>query len=86
MSTNIEKMRAHARQIFEAGLQAVDPVAAINQYVVVNNNVLNIGQQQFNLKDYDRILIVGAGKASAPMAKAVEELLGDRISDGIIVT
>jgi hydroxypyruvate reductase len=86
MSSDLKKLRQDALQIFEAGLQAVDPVAAINQYVTVSNNVLNIGDQQFNLKDYDRILIVGAGKAVAPMAKAMEDHLGNRIAAGVIVT
>jgi glycerate 2-kinase len=85
MGSNIEKMRKHARQIFDAGLQAVDPVQAIIRHVTLNDNVLCIGNRQFNLKDYDRILVVGAGKAVAPMAKAVEDLLGNRISDGVIV-
>lgn len=86
MDSNLVKLRKHARQIFEAGLQAVDPLQAIVRHVILNDNVLRINKQQFNLNDYDRILVVGAGKACAPMAKAVEDLLGDRISDGIIVT
>ena len=86
MSSNLTKLRKHARQIFEAGLQAVDPVAAINHYVSLSHNVLRIDDQQFNLKDYDRILIVGAGKAVAPMAKAMENHLGNRIAAGVIVT
>lgn len=85
MHSNIEKMREHAMQIFQAGLQAVDPVEAINRHVAVRENVLSIGDRQFNLKDYDRILVVGAGKAVAPMAQAVEDLLGDHISEGVIV-
>lgn len=85
MSSNIKKMRKHARQIFEAGLQAVNPMRAIVRHVTLNENVLRIGGRQFNLKDYDRILVVGAGKACAPMAKAMEDLLGNRISDGVIV-
>ena len=85
MSSNIKKMRKHARQIFKAGLQAVDPMRAIARHVTLNENVLRIGGQQFNLKDYDRILVVGAGKACAPMAKAMEGLLGNRISGGVIV-
>lgn len=72
-------------KIFQAGLQAVDPVEAIIRHVTLNDNALIISGRQFNLKDYDRILVVGAGKAVAPMAKAVEDLLGDRISDGVIV-
>jgi glycerate 2-kinase len=85
MRSNIGKMREHAMKIFQAGLQAVDPVEAIIRHVTLNDNALIISGRQFNLKDYDRILVVGAGKAVAPMAKAVEDLLGDRISDGVIV-
>ena len=85
MSADLVKLRKHARQIFQAGLQAVDPVEAINRHVKLNDKVLNINERQFNLKDYDRILVVGAGKATAPMAKAVEDLLGNHISDGVIV-
>jgi hydroxypyruvate reductase len=85
MGTNLVKLRKHARQIFKAGLQAVDPEEAIMRHVTLNDNVLRIRDRKFNLKDYDRILVVGAGKAVAPMAKAVEDLLGNRISDGVIV-
>jgi glycerate 2-kinase len=85
MSSNIGEMREHAMQIFQAGLQAADPVEAIIGHVTLNDDVLCISDRQFNLKDYDRILVVGAGKAVAPMAKAVEDLLGNRICDGVIV-
>jgi len=33
-----------------------------------------------------RVLVVGMGKASVPMARAVEDLLGDRIEAGAVVT
>jgi glycerate 2-kinase len=85
MSSNIGKMREHAMKIFQAGLQAVDPVEAIIGHVTLQDKALIISDRQFNLKDYDRILVVGAGKAVAPMAKALEDLLGNRISDGVIV-
>lgn len=85
MSSNNKKMREHALQIFRAGLQAVDPVEAINRHVKLNDHVLLIADRRFDLKNYDRILVVGAGKAGAPMAKAIEDLLGDRIADGVIV-
>jgi hydroxypyruvate reductase len=78
-------MREHAMQIFQAGLQAVDPVEAIERHTRLEKNLLMIGDRQFNLKDYDRILVVGAGKAAAPMGKTVEDLLGDRIFDGVVV-
>ena len=33
-----------------------------------------------------RILVIGAGKASARMAQAMERILGDRITSGVLVT
>jgi hydroxypyruvate reductase len=85
MSSKTAKMREHTVQIFRAGLQAVDPVEAIHRHVTLKDQVLCIGDRRFNLEKYDRILVVGAGKAGAPMAKAMEDLLGDRIADGMII-
>ena len=34
---------------------------------------------------YRRIRVLGAGKGAAPMAAALENLLGDRISDGLVI-
>ena len=85
MSSTTAKMREHARQIFQAGLQAVDPVQAVARHVALEGQILQIGDNRFNLSDYDRILVVGAGKAVAPMAKAMEDLLENRISDGVVV-
>ena len=81
----VATMRQQARDIFQAALRAVDPVEAILRYVKRVDDGLQIGEHRFNSKDYDRILVAGTGKAGAPMAKALEDLLGDRISDGVIV-
>jgi len=85
MREKLKQMRKHARQIFQAGLQAVDPVEAIARHVALEDHILHIGDKDFNLKDYDKVLVVGAGKAVASMAKAVEDRLGNRISAGVIV-
>jgi glycerate 2-kinase len=78
-------MRQHAMEIFQAALGAVDPVEAILRYLKPAGNGFQIGEHRFDYQDYDRILVVGAGKAGAPMAKALEDLLGDRIAEGVIV-
>jgi len=80
-----ETMRQHAMEIFRAALRAVEPVEAILRFVKTADDGLQIGERRFRFKDYDRILVVGAGKAGAPMAKALEDLLGDRVADGVIV-
>jgi hydroxypyruvate reductase len=81
----VESMRKHALEIFQAALKAVDPVEAIFKYVKLVDDTLQVGEHRFAFKDFDRILVVGAGKAGAPMARALEDLLGDRIADGVIV-
>jgi len=53
-----------------------------NLYITVSEGT----EREFHLKDFDQICLVGAGKASAPMAQAIEEILGDRITRGLIVT
>ena len=88
MTTQVDplaSMRQQAEEIFRAALKAVDPVEAVFRYVKLVEDTLHVGEHRFELKDYDRILVVGAGKAGAPMARALEDLLGDRISAGVIV-
>lgn len=83
--TVIQRMRKQALEIFSAGIAAVDPVEAVCRHVKVRDDILVIAEQRFDLKKFKRIIIVGAGKAVAPMAKALEDLLGDRIAEGVIV-
>ena len=81
----VTPLRQHALEIFQAALKAVDPVEAIYRYVEVLDDGLQVGGHRFAFSDYDRILVVGAGKAGAPMARALEELLGNHIAEGVIV-
>jgi glycerate 2-kinase len=78
--------REKAIGIFLAGVESVKPVNLINRYVSVSNNILLIEGLSFNLSALKNIYIVGAGKASASMAKAIESILGSRITAGHIVT
>jgi hydroxypyruvate reductase len=62
----------------------------IRHFVKVKNDMLEISTEDMNLSikltDFNKIFVVGAGKASSKMAKAVEELLHGKISGGIIST
>lgn len=78
-------LRAHALAIFAAALRAVDPAAAVRRHLHRAGDTLWAGEHRYDLRRYDRVLLVGAGKAGAPMAAAVEEVLGDRLTDGVVV-
>ena len=80
-----ERMREQALGIFHSALKAVDPAGAIHRHVSMDNGTLVVSGTRLELNDYDRIWVVGAGKGAAPMAQAIEDLLGERIFDGAIV-
>jgi glycerate 2-kinase len=79
-------LRQHALEIFQSGIAAVDPAAAVLRHVDVADELLDVAGQRFVLGGFERVIVVGGGKAGAPMGRAIEQLLGDRIVDGMIVT
>ena len=83
MSRN-ESRRECIAAIQAAALAAVAPDAAVRRQLCLEGDVLHIAGRSYPLADYDRIFIVGGGKAGAPMASAVEAVLGERITAGLV--
>ncbi len=81
---NISQLRKDAEAVFRAGLEAVNPIQAIKRHVTLQNDKLIVGDKTYNLPDYDGVYVIGTGKASAAMAKAIEELLGERMKGGVV--
>ena len=79
-----KRLRKDAQAIFRAALKAADPMEAVLRHLRVDGNRLIAGRQRYRLDDYRRVWVIGAGKASAAMARAVERVLGKRISGGLI--
>jgi len=80
----LETMRKQALDIFNASLKAVDPVLAVRRYLRKEDNLLRIHDAHFNLSSFNRVYLIGFGKAAAAMAKGVEEVLGEELNGGII--
>lgn len=68
-------LRRHARAIFAEALLAADPAKAVADAL-----------RRIDASRFRRIFVVGAGKASAAMARAAEGVLGRRIAAGLINT
>jgi hydroxypyruvate reductase len=79
-----EERRKLASAIREAALAAVDPAEAVRRNVRREGDVLYIGRRTYALDDYERIFVVGGGKAGFPMAEAIEEILEGRITAGLV--
>ncbi|HEX8528476.1 MAG TPA: glycerate-2-kinase family protein, partial [Cytophagales bacterium] len=74
-----------AETLFQAAVAAVQPAPLIRKNVRLTGNHLTVAGSAFDLSRVERIYVVGAGKATAPMAAALEEILGEAIADGIII-
>ncbi|MHA1846259.1 MAG: glycerate kinase type-2 family protein [Promethearchaeota archaeon] len=75
--------------LLEKSINLVDPVKAIKKHVMLeDDNLVFIASKNervtFNLKYFKNIHIIGAGKATLSMAIAIEDILGERITDGAI--
>lgn len=77
-----EGRRRQIVAVLEAALDAVDPGAAVQRHLRREGERLRIGDATYDLGRYAHIYVVGAGKAGAPMARAVEQVLGHRITAG----
>ncbi len=85
----LETVRSDAKEIFAGCLTAVDPYKAVKRFVHLQGDRLIVGMEggpetELDLAEFDRISLVGAGKATAPMAAAIEELFGEKIQKGLI--
>jgi hydroxypyruvate reductase len=78
------RLRENALAIFKAGLQAADPLEAIHRHVKRIGLKLQVGEKVYNLSEYERIFVIGGGKAGASMARAIEDLLKGRITAGLV--
>ncbi|MEJ5202282.1 MAG: glycerate kinase [Anaerolineales bacterium] len=77
---------ALVRSVLTAALQAVDPYQAVQSALHRTGDQLKVAEQVYSLKDFRQIHVVGAGKAAYPMALALEDVLGDSLSGGLVIT
>lgn len=77
--------RSILRRVIGAGLRAADPAHALLNRVHRTGHRLQVGRRSYDLRSFDRVVVVGAGKASARMAQALERVLGTCLDGGLIV-
>ena len=81
---DITTMREDALSIFNAGLSAVNAGNLVKKLCGIDGGNLIVGKKAYLLDRCKNIYVIGAGKATASMAKAIEDILGDRITSGFI--
>jgi hydroxypyruvate reductase len=77
-------MREDARAIFAAGVAGADPRQAVARSVRRAGETLSVAGRDYDLRRCRNVYVLGGGKGGAPMVLAVEDLLGRRITGGLV--
>lgn len=78
------RARKIALECLDEAFERADPYKLVKSKVKLERDRLLIQGKAYDLKCYEKVMVVGFGKAGAHMAKAIEEILGDRISVGLV--
>jgi glycerate 2-kinase len=84
LSTGEVELRRLALDIAEGGLSAANPEMATRRILTIQGDTLQIGERSFDLSRGQRIFVIGAGKATYPIAKVIDEVIGNRIYKGLV--
>jgi len=79
-----QKARALALRSLESALNAVDPKQIIKSKLLLKNLTLHVNGYSIDLKKFKNIYVIGGGKASGSMAEALEQVLGNSITKGLV--
>jgi glycerate 2-kinase len=77
---------ADIRNIFSYVLEMVLPEQALRRYVQFNQktDILTVAEKKYNLNNYERIIVVGGGKAAKRTGAELVKILGNRITAGVL--
>lgn len=78
--------RTLAIDLFHKALEAADPKRCVERYMQRDGEQLQVGLKQYDLASFQRIFVLGSGKGSLKMAEAALEILGERVSGGVVIS
>ena len=83
---NRQSAQADAREVFAHALETVLPEAALRRHVALDQatNTLTVAGRRYDLNQFDRILVVGGGKAATRTGAELARILGERITAGAL--
>ncbi|OGG71317.1 hypothetical protein A3F27_00675 [Candidatus Kaiserbacteria bacterium RIFCSPHIGHO2_12_FULL_53_13] len=78
-------LRKDALDIAEAAYDAIDTEKILRRLITVEGDIVRIDGASYDMRQYDRIKILGFGKASCKAVEALEGILGNRVSGGAAI-
>ncbi len=81
----LRDLRCHALGIAQVGLTACDGARATANAVALTENGISVAGAEYELAPGAKLVVLGAGKATLPIAEALEVVLGNRIDEGAVI-
>lgn len=82
---NVSPERKVLLDLIETALESIQPENVFSNNIKIENNILTIKDQTYNLDDYSNIYLLGFGKGSAKNSKLLEDLLGEKLTAGYVI-
>lgn len=73
-------------QVLAACINSANAHQAVSEHVNLENHLLHVDHNAYDLRKYERVFVISIGKAAIPMATAIWEVLGKRIEDSLVIT
>ena len=77
-------LRHDALTILGSALDAVEPARAVHKKVKLRGQSLRVEDKAYDLSRIEHVYLVGGGKAGGAMAEAIESILGDKLTGGVV--
>lgn len=71
--------------LVEEALKSIQPEENFKKNVKLEGNVLTIVDKTFDLSNFEHVYLIGFGKGSAKNSKLLEDLLGDKLTEGYVI-
>jgi hydroxypyruvate reductase len=80
--------RRHATALacLEAGVEAAQPERVVREALRFDGETLEVGDESHDLSRYSSVLVIGGGNAAAHVAVTLEDVFGDALDGGVVVT
>lgn len=82
---SISPQRKLVLKLAEKAYEAINTESVVYNQVKLIKQTLKIQNKKFDLNEYERIFVLGFGKASPKAALAIEDILKDKIADGAVI-
>lgn len=83
-SSQVEVATALIEEMYASAVTSSDPMAAVKRHLRRDDKALNLNERRWPVRG--RLIVVGAGKAALPMASAVEQVCGELVDTGLVIT